>query len=338
MKRNLFIASFVLIGSMATAQPVINASDFNPTLLTSINYKYGTGQTVIDPGAGGANVTWNFSSLNLSTNLNNSVYACPSGADCGDFPDATGYFQSSVAEPFYKRTATEWIQVGEKSTTTGGLLPYEGGYKLLQFPVTYQQTFSDDYLQSGMLNGMTFTRNGVLNSTIDGYGTLITPNGTYTNVLRQKLVDQATMTTGGATENITNTQYYWYQAGAHHQIMALIVTETSVSGAPVDLPTIYTVSYSTLPVTTGLQDVDKLSRLITVFPNPVTAGAVHIKHPADLQVDKVIVTDITGKAVVSEYTNRNIDMVISLENCAAGIYFCRLYTDKGTAVKKIVLK
>lgn len=333
MKRPLCLLAAMSLVYAANAQPQISAAEYDITLIDSVHYKYGSSQTEMQPGSAGANVTWDFSSLSLSSDLQYATQACPGSPLCGEVSDATEYFYGALASVFYKKTDQSWEQIGEKNNS-GSLATFSDPYKFIQFPMSYQQTFTDAFAMSGA----DFMRQGTINSVIDGYGTLITPQGTYQNVLRQKLTETSTLSTQGAEINYTITQYFWYQANAHHQLATLISTESSIPDVPVPIPTTYVMTYSTSEGPSAIHETKDLQTSVNLYPNPATNMQFTITGQA-LTLNRIDLMDIMGKTVYSsDDLKGNTSTIILGNGIAAGIYAARIYTDKGVVSKKVVLQ
>ncbi len=331
MKKQLFTAAFTAAAGLALAQPTIQANQFNFLSAPAFTYKYQTGSTAITPGAAGANVTWNFTSLEQGTDLNYTTTACPGDADCGTFPGANQVVKiSTLAKLYFEKTTSGLEQIGEKAS---GTFVYSNPMKYMQFPMTFNQTYNDTYASS---NG-TDTKNGTVTSTIDGYGTLQTPTGTYTNVLRQKIVENATVTTGGQTLNMTFTHYYWMKADMHHYVMSLISTE--VTSAPVPVPATYTVIYTTAtPGGTGIDQKEVLANEIDMFPNP--ANNELTINTRSLPLEQVAVFNLLGQQVLRRDigNSRSYSLALKDLNLASGSYFVQIAAGGSRVTKPLVIR
>ncbi|MFA6058156.1 MAG: hypothetical protein WC756_08145 [Taibaiella sp.] len=244
MKRQLLSIAALLSAASAIAQPTIQANQFNYTSLSAFEYKYASSQqtAIAQPGASGANVSWDFSNIVAQSTINYATAACPGDADCGLFAGANQVVKLNNvggAKVYYNKTQNMMEQVGEKGMGADGDAVFSNPMKVMQFPVSFGQTFSDSY-SYGTSSG---TRSGTLTSTIDAYGTLKTPAGTYTNVLRQKIVENSTVTVGSQSMQILITHYYWLAPNVHRMLMSLISTQTEIVGIPPQ--TVYVATYST---------------------------------------------------------------------------------------------
>jgi hypothetical protein len=77
-----------------------------------------------------------------------------------------------------------------------------------------------------------------------------------------------------------------------------------------------------------------VSRMITVYPNPVAGDVLYFK--SDVMVDRVAVSDITGKEIIRHDVSL-LTREINLQNLNPGLYFIRFETEIGPGMKKIVI-
>ncbi|RYZ33470.1 MAG: T9SS type A sorting domain-containing protein, partial [Sphingobacteriales bacterium] len=265
---------------------------------------------------------------------NYTTASCPGDADCGTFPGANQVIGvSTSAKVFYAKTATSMEQHGELSS---GNITYANPMKVMQFPMTFNQTFTDAYSSSG--NGG--SKNGTITSTIDGYGTLKTPTGTYTNVLRQKVVDQATVVNAGGTMNMTITQYYWFVAGIHHHVMALLITE--ITGMPVQVPTSYVTTYTTKTNgggNVGIDEAELLASKVFVFPNPAS-DRISVKANG-LNIRSIDLYNVMGQKVLHKsIADQGITSTVELSDLqlSSGCYLLKMNTAEGQVSKQVVIR
>ena len=80
--------------------------------------------------------------------------------------------------------------------------------------------------------------------------------------------------------------------------------------------------------TTGIEESAEISKLVSVYPNPVTDN---LQLQTTLQIKSIDVTDITGRLLC--ITNAK---TINCRSFASGVYFIRAITEKGMVVKKFV--
>ncbi len=176
--KTLFTIFLCTCLSVLSAQPTITGSgslaEFGLTFpLNSM--------AVGNPGPAGNNQIWDFSSAQL--NYNGIVEIInPSAVSLGSsFPTSNwGFRLASTAYSMFELNSTEMLQWSSLITSTGGDNDYSANSKkLLQFPMDFGASFTDQYIEQSSTNDLTWT--------YDGFGTLVMPGGiTYSNVARLK--------------------------------------------------------------------------------------------------------------------------------------------------------
>lgn len=199
MKKNLLVC-FSMAAAIMSAQPVIQTTNFMPI---GMSFTLSAGGPV-SPGSGGANQTWDLSAVTVSPAGVLTVID-PSTTPCASmFPTSNWGEQTPGTNPYIYmlRTASQIEVMGENwpSSCTGGMT-YSNTKIALKFPFNYTDTYSDPYVNN----------NGSYTCTVtyDGYGTLITPTGTITNVARVSYLD------GG------NSYVEWFSTGNPGYTLAL---------------------------------------------------------------------------------------------------------------------
>jgi Secretion system C-terminal sorting domain len=79
---------------------------------------------------------------------------------------------------------------------------------------------------------------------------------------------------------------------------------------------------------------DFLDKNVVVAPNPVRTNGVLQISTKNCTVQRIELTDMLGKLMLSQTTNSDI----ILQNLSPALYFARIYTDKGMITKKIVVQ
>ena len=86
-------------------------------------------------------------------------------------------------------------------------------------------------------------------------------------------------------------------------------------------------SFSTL----SINEYDELENSISIFPNPTHE---YINISTALQLDKVELYDLLGKRVLDTLETSQI----KINHLQTGIYLVKVYTEKGTMTKKVVIE
>ena len=72
---------------------------------------------------------------------------------------------------------------------------------------------------------------------------------------------------------------------------------------------------------------------VNVYPNPVS-DKLYIE--VETEIEEVAVYDIYGRLQVTETPSHQGDLSIDLSDLKSGIYFVKIYTEKGNIVKRII--
>ena len=96
-----------------------------------------------------------------------------------------------------------------------------------------------------------------------------------------------------------------------------------------------------LPVWEQVQTVMATPELENIafetFPNPVTNGILHIQVQDGEQINRIFITDMTGKEVFAKNFERQQQVKLQL-NLRAGFYLVNTLTKNGVGVEKIMVK
>jgi hypothetical protein len=79
---------------------------------------------------------------------------------------------------------------------------------------------------------------------------------------------------------------------------------------------------------TSLHELDKTE--LSIYPNPVRQGTVHISYTGEIELVKVI--DVTGREVLTGIETNKIDV----SGLVAGRYVIQIMTDKGLAIRDLI--
>jgi hypothetical protein len=164
------------IGAAAVAQPVLQSSDVG-----NVSLQLGIVSGVSTSLADGANQTWNVTSTPF-TLLGTAVFGPAAGTPhAAEYPTATRAITSTVPGfPVYYtywRTSTTALELMGDGIGSGLDDVYTDPQQLLEFPFNYLGDFTDSY---NVVDG----NSGDVTWTYSGYGTLITSNGTFNNVVK----------------------------------------------------------------------------------------------------------------------------------------------------------
>lgn len=282
----------------------------------------------VNPGSTGTGQTWNFSSAPVTGSSSFTVAPSSSIPLGSNFPNASTAITTGGASDCFEITSGSINYYG--GTFTPGMLGavYSDPEKRLQFPFSYLNSFSDSFYATETISGNTTYRYGYVTVTADGEGTLITPAGTYSNVLRLRRNISWTDSTSANIVTYSGDYYSWYSVSSRYPLAEMwSVTGTAGSSFGSRYLTGVTQGIS------GLQDESG----IVVFPNPCDEKLfVSSGHTKD--INTVRIYDINGKNVFErDFKAQNAQATFELSfNAPAGIYFLSISDGNSILTRKIV--
>jgi hypothetical protein len=156
--------------------------------------------------------------------------------------------------------------------------------------------------------------------TADGYGTLILPDTTYTNVLRVKKtftvrrVQNILGQTFPATLSVDEV-YEWYSDFASRTYLLQVSNHIS---------------------TVNVEDAEILAESFDIYPNPATDD-LSIKTNGAALMKSLSLKDITGKTIIEEKINADT-YSMHVNGISTGLYYLDIQTDKGTVRRKLQIQ
>lgn len=366
MKKTFLLFILALFSIYTKAQITITKNDFAIAGDTfRISNSAGLGISNVD--STGANMTWDYSNLialnqtvdtfvavtstpflyqlyfnnqfvypntkaTVATKIN--VPALPAGAP----------ITLSNAYGFYKVNVAAFAQVGFGATISGlpTSIPYDSLDYVYRFPMNYGNVDSCKYKFQLSLPGIGYLRRRARRvNEVDGWGTLITPFGTF-NTLRVKSTTYATDTIyitslsfGTQIVQQPTVEYKWI--GTNSGIPYLTINATADS-----IPLITSVSYRDSlrqTISIGVKPLENKLADFAIYPNPMNAQSVLTftqEHAGKVELE---LYDASGKLIRTLQKGTmpkglNVyPLDLSKEN--AGLYFVKIKNESVTLTKKI---
>lgn len=365
MRKILLLILTVFTGSL-NAQITIGTSDM-PNAGDSVLISVTTSIDTNDVNLTGANYTWDYSTLipdfqryekfdspltfptpfNLLFNPLNTSYGNENNILTSlPIPGVT----LDMAYDFLKESSSQFRQVGAGYTINGIPLPflYTSNDIIYRFPMDYLDTDSCDYKFGLPIPSIGYYGSeGHRVNLVDGWGTLITPFGTF-NTLRVKSTIAAVDTValdivGFGTDIPRPLRYEFKWLATAMQIPVLKVDATDIAGTM----TITNVEYQD----TVIAGVPQLSTAdysnnhfnSIVYPNPVLDNTMLQYTLKEKSQVKISITDVVGKTIsvianesqVAGTFQKQIN--VAELDLSQGVYFVILQTNSGKAVHRIVV-
>jgi hypothetical protein len=327
---------FLLTGGLCSAliaQPVLTATGIAPVVGDSYST---TGSSYVSPGGSGANQTWNLAFTNGGASTSTGVTP-GSSPYAASFPQATVAFNGGGVWTFNKSTTTAWQNCGVVNGS-GTVLSYSDFEDFLHFPFTYTNTYTDPWAVTYIQASYTYYRWGTTTVTADAYGTLTTPDGTFSNVTRvhfyQVYKDSTNIASTPFVVNYVNDQYMWYLNG-NHSVIASVYTLTPDMSSP------FTGGYYMNNVVSGVNDFSALTSL-SVAPNPANEQANFTVSLSEGKEVSVALFNAIGEEVGVAVTTTGMigenRITMPVADLPAGIYFAAVSLDGiQTSTQKFVV-
>ncbi len=320
-KHLLFLIALVLFRLNGFSQYTLTSSNYGP-VPGWVDHNSVMDTTGAEPGAAGANQTWDLTSLVLdSTHIQNWV--APSATPYASlFPTAT--VASAITYGFWNMNASQLLQLG--SVVGGDTLIYSKPVTYVTFPFSYLSTSNGTFKGTSVGTSGSMTVSGTMSTTADAWGTLKLPEGVYTNILRTKSVETDTMIMGAMTLIDITTTYYYCSSTSRAPLLGIFIDEFNYMGI---------ISYMKrvvmIPAGTGINDMDAQDNNIVLYPNPVSNNlAVGTTLKAEISI-----INTQGQLVRALSTNGNLTN-IDVSDLSNGVYIMKVKTEKGIEMKKFV--
>ncbi len=329
--KNLLITLLCLSANALFAQPTITSTDLLKVGDVVVTQPCNT--EIFTPGGAGANQVWDFSALIPEGAEDTTFYTSPVGT-----PYAANYPSSNIVAKFgedaygyYQTTVDQLLYWGDQSPTSALLFTDPAVY--FQSPVTFGTFLLDSVAGSLSAAPLQGTIAGHVYFSGDGYGTLQTPGGQFSDVLRTKTVTVAIATVpflGTITDSVFN--YSWYKLGIKSPVLEMIEDTQWANGA-VFSQTRYVNFFRSITTTKSPEPANAPAPLIQAFPNPTNDL---VQFSGLEQAARITIQNTAGQQVLAE--NISPDAVISLKHLGAGLYICAAYLHDGSmqTVKLIV--
>ena len=298
--------------------------------------------TGFDPGSSGTNITWNFASLTSIGKTQVDSFMDPAST-----PYAAIIQGATIAQ--YETTDTNWQYIFLKDNPSVGAFErianihpdtviYSVLPKQFPYPFSYSNTYSGSYYASYNSSGGRASETGTASGSADGTGTLITPAGTFSNVLRTHYLRNETDTidNGGFVATSSYDYYTWYQPNSYFPIMEYLSSSINYAGHTITRIALgYRMGYAT-------QAVSNISNDNTgwmVFPNPTNTLATILFVPDNTSATTIALYDISGREVMEQKVETTSGAMqtwqLNTSSLQAGIYTVTIVNNNGRATRKL---
>lgn len=349
MKYNFFSFAFFIITLNTIAQsPVIPGSAIfvpgeNYTLKTDTTPEHLANLFV---GDSGENVIWNFSEI-LTPNGDTVRYDFTTSQSQ---PFSAAFVGSNTAQTISNEGNINFFQADETgSKTIGSLIPSgTGSYFVFLYtnplqnfilPLEYNDAYLDSfecyYPQFGM---NFFLRKGTIQNQVDGYGTLLLPNGVvYDDVLRVRseyFIVDITNNIPAQRDTISETFYAWYRAD-EKMFPILQIGEQIYNGfnSTQNIVTKYIRFKTGQNLLTLAANLKKEDETVLLFPNPSNT-IINIKTSDQNPFQSAELFDASGRHIASINSGETL---LDVSLFSKGFYNLRVIKNNKTENHKILI-
>jgi hypothetical protein len=309
------------------AQPTITYASNGPQVGQSfILYNATTNPST--PGNNGANQNWDFSSLSVTGT--NSVFnrvdplSTPGGSN---FPSANIAVYENGLYEYYNSSSSVFLTVGGESSSD--TLIYSADLLQYEFPFTYQNTATNFFTAIDYNGGKNVFWKGTENETADAYGSLKTPEGVYSNVLRLKItnveIDSVPMQGTPFMDTLFLTRYLFLAPDIAYPVMSIITD--SLPRSPSSTQTTFAILFPE-----GVNHVSLFQQSLHLFPNPAV-GKTMLQLSLK-QADKLTLSICNSMSAIvksmpfAQLSAGKNEVPVDLSGLAAGEYMLLIKSDK----------
>ena len=353
--KKIYLTLFISFGAVlsGSAQSIPSITSANNFAVWEANIQYLADTTNIIPGASGANVTWDFSSLQPVSPRDSSIsefVPVSSTPYPHDFPSADLATGSVSGQSFvyltYKNST--YTIVGEEGpqTSNGQTITikqiYDKPEVLYTFPLTYQTNQNSTYAAHYDAQGTIVYRHGTLKVNGDAYGTLKIMNKTYSNVLRLHAITNEADTIGGLPGyeiDYVIESWSYLTPGKKDNILTISNTTINEFGT---VQSAKSVTYNINSKTAGIADNNVEITGFQLYPNPARQ---HCKLSytsakegrSDIQILNQLGQNVKSLSNLPLRTGEN-NIDLDLNGLPNGIYYVKVNADNESHVQKMVIE
>lgn len=362
MKQLLLSSFFVALAAVTNAQITITSSDM-PNANDSIVLSQTNNNAVTFPIFADTNAVWDYSLLvpeiqmydkydspgsftspfNMLFNPLNTSY----GRDNYDISSINiPVVQVTDAYDFLKESSSSLKQVGAGYTINGTPMPfyYTSHDVLYNFPLTYGDIDSCDFKFGLPIPTLGYYgQSGHRVNQVNGWGTLITPFGSFQTILvssQINTIDTVFVSAISFGSNITRPvryEYKWLANGMKSPVLQINATVTGTNLVATNVQYIDSLRSNVPHV--GIAE-NESNNSLKAYPNP-SSESITIEYTATQEENSNIqIKDLTGRTVRS-FNYKTIagenKTKLSVNDLNAGVYFISLQLNKTSISKKIVI-
>lgn len=333
---SIFILANLLFGSVFAQGPITSDNLFQVGDETTIAI---CGNDMVDAGPSGADQTWDMSGL-TETEEQGFTFVDPEGTFWNeDFPMSTICGINWTGENSYYSHGVDGLTVEGYAGLVPGQdtdtfkLVYDDTEFFIPIPFEFGDQHSDDFSGTSYALGIEVPFTGGVEFEADGYGTLILPTGTYTDVVRYHFTREQINETGGFEITQTKEQWGWMSMSHRNWLMIQEINNDGFSESEL-------IWYDKNPfsIITGIENPSEFP--LTVFPNPASRNELINLQWDRTETVQFTLTSVAGKQMMDVQMNLipgNNSIDLSGVEAAEGLYVIQVNSTRGTETSRLIL-
>ncbi len=339
MKKALLSFAAAVCSFAAFAQPTLTAATNTPVAGDIFNGRI-CDTTGVTPGASGASVTWNFSTLHATSQDTLAYMACSSTPHCDSFIISNLASFDNTTYQYYLNSTSAMTGIGQVDAAGTNYIHLTNYLDQMFYPCTYLSTHVDTALGHFSISGTAVALRILDSFKADGYGTLTLPTGTHTNVLRVHMInyttDTITIVIGGIPFPTASTSrsesYLWFDTGYHSPLLNIGLD--TVGNVPLHVTS---AKFYTHGAVLGANTLTSDNSNIEVFPNPATENITVKFNTATSENVIVSLTDLVGREVATASQITNNSATIPVSGLSSGLYLVQVINGNERTTRKVVV-
>ncbi|MEX1189416.1 MAG: T9SS type A sorting domain-containing protein [Bacteroidia bacterium] len=330
-KITFFAACFAACSIGAKAQ--IIESSWLPSAGIEKNSFVSSNASEFTPGATGEGQTWNFAGLTSISSMSQNIIAADDANGSTQFSSATVAYTDGAISEYYSAGGSAFQAWGfySGSGEQASYEIYSDAKDLLRFPVGFGQSFTDAFSSENRMSGMSFSFNktGNVSVQVDGSGTLVTPEGSFDNVLRVKSVETYQLiglppTPGASTSGTVTTYSFISPDYPGMYLLKYVISDDGLNDEEIE---IYYADAEFVSLGVRISRAD-----VTLFPNPVV-DRLTIRNRAEIA--SVLIVDVNGRTMNYRPISRTANVwVIDVRDLPSGSYLAKIENTNSEIVVK----
>lgn len=334
------IVLFLAVSSMVDAQSITLVDPGNTPVVGS-SFLMHTG-AYSSPLAGGADQLFDLSGLS-ETSTKTYTWALPSISPiASQYPGADLALVNGGLDTLFYSTGTDGIErVGESQsfsllgTAYQVIVPYTDGILELEFPLTYEDTWTDAITASFSVDGTPAVRTGTITGEADGWGRLVMPGAQDTlEVLRVHTVVSETNTITPINIQHSRSIYAYYPLWGKFPVLRTVVD--SLTSIIQDQGYSFTEWLDASALGVAMVDADAFG--LQVRPNPANDFMEVVFNGGRNGAVVMDVVDMRGASILhhewSATSQQDMIQRVDVRQLDAGIYQVLLTAADGTRSTK----